>query len=122
MLKVFQEISNNIPEVMLAKGDSPSKKLHNYQMTQNIVKIAITLVIILIMGLYLGVGVVSAQGEVLYTMGAILLVAIVAALGKKVWLLIPLVMLSSLSFRWIPGQWRTVDLAHLHFFRMRIAS
>ena len=54
-------------------------------MTQNIVKIAITLVIILIMGLYLGVGVVSAQGEVLYTMGTILLVAIVAALGKKVW-------------------------------------
>ena len=85
-------------------------------MTQNIVKIAITLVIILIMGLYLGVGVVSAQGEVLYTMGAILLVAIVAALGKKVWLLIPLVMLSSLSFRWIPGQWRTVDLAYLATF------
>ena len=82
-------------------------------MNQNKIKIAITIGITLILSLYLGVGAASAQGEVLKVTGGAVLIAIILVFGRRIWLLVPLTMLSSLSFRWMPGQWRAADLAYI---------
>lgn len=82
-------------------------------MNQNKIKIAITVVITLLLSLYLGIGAASAQTEVLKVTGAAMGIAILIGFGRRIWLLVPLTMLSSLSFRWLPGQWRAADLAYL---------
>lgn len=82
-------------------------------MNQNKLKVAVTAVITLMLSLYLGIGAASAQGEVLKVTGVAMMIAILVGFGRRVWLLVPLTMLSSLSFRWMPGQWRAADLAYL---------
>jgi len=82
-------------------------------MNQVNIKVIVTVGITILLGLYLGVGAASSQQEVLKVTGAVALIAIIIGLGRRVWLLVPLTMLTSLSFRWMPGQWRAADLAYL---------
>ncbi|MDA7517838.1 hypothetical protein N8511_02710 [Akkermansiaceae bacterium] len=65
------------------------------------------------MSLYLGIGVASSQAEVLTVTGAIAVIGLIVVLGRRTWLLIPLVMLSNLFFRWIPGNMALRELAFL---------
>ena len=82
-------------------------------MNQINIKIIVTVGVTVLLSLYLGVGAASSQQEVLKVTGAAALLAIIIGFGRRVWLLVPLTMLSSLSFRWMPGQWRAADLAYL---------
>ena len=82
-------------------------------MKQNKITIIVTVGLTLLLSLYLGIGAASSQTEVLKVTGVAVLGAILIGFGRRIWLLVPLTMLSSLSFRWLPGQWRAADLAYL---------
>lgn len=80
-------------------------------MNQNKIKAIVVVGLTLLLSIYLGVGAASSQGEVLKVTGFAVLMAIILGFGSRIWLLVPLTMYSSLSFRWIPGNWQTSDLA-----------
>ena len=82
-------------------------------MNQNKVKIIVTVGLTLILSLYLGIGAASAQDEVLKVTGVAVLIAIVLGFGRRIWLLVPLTLFSSLSFRWVPGNWQATELAYV---------
>jgi len=82
-------------------------------MNQNKVKLIVTVIITLFLSIYLGIGAASAQKEVLNVVGVFVLIAVILGFGKRIWLLVPLTMLSSLSFRWLPGSWQATDLAFI---------
>ena len=82
-------------------------------MNQNKTKLVVVIGVMLILSIYLGIGAASAQHEVLKVTGVAVLLALIVGFGRRIWLLVPLTMLSSLSFRWLPGQWRAADLAYL---------
>ena len=82
-------------------------------MNQNKIKAIVIVGITLLLSIYLGVGAASAQEEVLKVTGVAVFIAIILGFGRNIWLLVPLTMWTSLSFRWMPGNWRAADLAYL---------
>ncbi|MDB4295576.1 hypothetical protein N9908_04950 [Akkermansiaceae bacterium] len=83
--------------------------------TSKALQMAILVVVLLFVSLYLGIGAATAQGEVLVWVGLGVGIATLLILGNRVWLLVPAVMLSSLSFRWIPGNLSLMEVASLSF-------
>jgi hypothetical protein len=82
-------------------------------MNQNSTKLVAIVPIVLIISIYLGVGVASSKTEVLGAVGGGVIVGLIAILGTRVWLLIPLVIFSNLFFRWIPGNLALRELSFL---------
>lgn len=82
-------------------------------MNQSKVKLVMTIGVMIILGLYLGIGAASAQGDALKVLGVGIFIAIIVGFGKQIWLLVPLTMFTSLSFRWLPGNWRATEAAFM---------
>ncbi|MDA7506094.1 hypothetical protein N8489_00985 [Akkermansiaceae bacterium] len=80
-------------------------------MNQSNIKALAIVPIVLFISIYLGVGAASSQTETLMVVGGVSLVAVIAILGARIWLLIPLVLFSNLFFRWIPGNLALRELA-----------
>ncbi|MDC1448344.1 hypothetical protein N8218_01685, partial [bacterium] len=82
-------------------------------MEKNKITLVFVLGITLFLSLYLGVGAATAQQEALYLTAIGLAVGGVIAAGKKIWIVIPLVSISSLYFRWIPGNFTITEVGML---------